>query len=73
MKSPGSTYHTADGRLCEVTSGCFAEAKQEKRWHAVGPHWSDLADRYGSIAGPRERPLTGVRSLRLWRAESAEK
>lgn len=37
-----------NGRVCEVTSGCFVEAQQEKRWLTVGLLWSDPAGRFGS-------------------------
>ena len=57
-ESPGSGY----GRVCEVTSGGFVEAKQEKRWLAIGPLWSDLADRNGS--GPaNQSPELVARNL----------
>lgn len=49
------------GRVCEVTSGRFGGAKQEKRWFAVRPLLSDPAGRFGSIAGPHDRLLTGTR------------
>jgi hypothetical protein len=39
---------TGSGRVCEATSGCFAEAKQEERWLADRPLWSALAGRFGS-------------------------
>jgi hypothetical protein len=52
-RSAPHTSHSREagyGRVCEVTSGCFVEAKQEKRWLAVRPLWSDPAGRFGSAA-----------------------
>lgn len=41
------------GRVCETTNSRFVEAKQEERWFAVRPLWSNPADRIGSIATTR--------------------
>lgn len=52
------------GRVCEVTSGCFIEAKQEKRWLAVRPLRSDPAGRSGSkvpVRRQRKESLAGRR------------
>ena len=38
---------SAPGRVCEITNGRFVEAKQEKRWLAVRPLWSNPAGRLG--------------------------
>lgn len=38
----------ACGRVCDP-NGSFAEAKQENRWLAVRPLWSELAGRFGSV------------------------
>lgn len=50
------------GRVCEITNGSFVEAKQEKRWLAVRPLWSNPDDRIGS--GSDGRPL-GLTSGKL--------
>jgi hypothetical protein len=59
--TPGSCRWRAPapGRVCEVTSGCFVEAKQEKRWPAVRPLWNELADRYGSYPDVRSSRSNG--------------
>ena len=48
----GSEIRTArslQGRVREVTSDCFVEAEQEKRWLGVGLLWSSPAGRLGSL------------------------
>ena len=54
---------TGTGRVREITNGRFVEAKQENRWLAVRLLWSNPAGRFGSIAGPHQRLLTGNRFL----------
>jgi hypothetical protein len=51
---------SAPGRVWGVTNGRFVEAKQEKRCLAVRLLCGDPAGRFGSLAGPHERPLTGI-------------
>jgi hypothetical protein len=48
---------TGIGRVCEITNGGFVEAKQENRWLAVRPLWSNPAGRYGSATSVDSRGL----------------
>ena len=47
------------GRLCEVTSGRFVEAKQVERRLSDRLLWSNPAGRFGSTASPHEQRLAG--------------
>ena len=55
-----------DGRVCEVTNGSFAVAKQENRWPAVRLLWSSPAGRFGSATACRFPDLdAGQRTIRM--------
>ena len=55
---------SASGRVCEITTDRFVDAKQEWRWFAVRLLWSDLFGGFGSAATVRcqwEQSLAGLR------------